>query len=144
MANPLPADVRRLVAERAGYCCEYCLVPEAVSFAPHQVDHIIAVKHGGRSVLANLAYSCAPCNRRKGSNIAGLDEAEGRVVPLFHPREDDWWVHFRLDGPRIVPLTAQGRVTTGLLQPNRSELLDQRERLLRLGLLIPSRIDAEE
>jgi 5-methylcytosine-specific restriction endonuclease McrA len=38
----IPAALRRLVYERANGCCEYCLLPEAVSLAPHEVDHIIA------------------------------------------------------------------------------------------------------
>ena len=63
------------VAERAGYVCEYCLTPEAASFAKHQVDHIIPVKHGGDTTLDNLAFACALCKRRKGSDRsrAGTD-----------------------------------------------------------------------
>ena len=88
MSNPVSPDVRRLVAERADYHCEYCLIAEADSFAPHQVDHVIALKHRGSSVLENLAYSCAVCNMHKGSDVASYDPESDRVVRLFHPRRD--------------------------------------------------------
>jgi hypothetical protein len=40
------AELRRLVRERAHEACEYCLILESAAFAAHQVDHIIAEKHG--------------------------------------------------------------------------------------------------
>jgi len=61
----IPTALRNLVYERADGCCEYCLVSEAVSFATHQIDHIIAEKHGGLTVEENLALSCALCNKLK-------------------------------------------------------------------------------
>lgn len=47
--------LRRFVAERAAYRCEYCLLHEDDSYSPHQVDHIISRKHGGQSGSDNLA-----------------------------------------------------------------------------------------
>lgn len=35
----LPAAVRRQVHERAGGCCEYCLLAEEDAFFPHEADH---------------------------------------------------------------------------------------------------------
>lgn len=135
MSKSVPDDVRQLVAERAGYRCEYCLVPDDVTFIPHQVDHIIAQKHRGRATLDNLAYACALCNHRKGSDLASYDEQTDRVVSLYHPRRDQWGDHFRLEGSVIVPLTAVGRVTVGLLQLNRPSLQAEREQLRRLNRL---------
>jgi hypothetical protein len=137
MSRSLPDDVRQLVAERAGYRCEYCLVPESQGFIPHQPDHIIARKHRGRSTLDNLAYSCALCNKRKGSDVASFDEATDQVVPLFNPRRDVWAKHFRLAGALIEALSPTGRVTVQLLQLNRPYLLAERELLLRLNQLYP-------
>ncbi|MEC4812775.1 MAG: hypothetical protein SAK29_05810 [Scytonema sp. PMC 1069.18] len=34
----IPAALRRLVEERANHQCEYCLVPENISFFPHEID----------------------------------------------------------------------------------------------------------
>ena len=136
MSRPLPDDVRILVAERADFCCEYCLITEEDSFVPHQVDHIIARKHGGSSRLDNLAFCCAMCNMRKASDVASFDEQTDQVVPLFHPRRQVWSEHFRLAGALIEPLTDIGRVTVALLQLNRADLLVERELLIRQGRLV--------
>ena len=60
-------ELRRQVMERAGNCCEYCLLPQDLAASSHQVDHVIAEKHGGQMALDNLALSCAVCNRRTGT-----------------------------------------------------------------------------
>jgi hypothetical protein len=43
----ISAKLRKVVYKRAKDCCEYCLIPEIATFASHQIDHIIAQKHGG-------------------------------------------------------------------------------------------------
>jgi 5-methylcytosine-specific restriction endonuclease McrA len=58
----VPADLRRFVRQRADERCEYCRIPESVTFASHEVDHIIAEKHGGPTEERNLALSCAVWN----------------------------------------------------------------------------------
>jgi len=129
VSSSLPADIHRLVAERAGFRCEYCLVPDSLTFAPHEVDHIIALKHGGRSLLDNLAYTCVICNRRKGSDVASFDIVTDWVVPLYHPRRDVWADHFQLATP-------QGRATVLLLRLNRPSHLAERHLLLEGGMLV--------
>src|SRR5262249_35776027 len=128
MSGAVPAALRRLVRERAGGRCEYCLIHEEDTLLPHEPDHIIAVKHHGETEEGNLAWTCFVCNRYKGSDLASLDVETGRLVRLFHPRRDRWNRHFRLEGGFIVPRTAVGRVTEDLLQFNRPELIEQRER----------------
>ena len=68
MSSYVSADLRRLVALRAGGLCEYCLIHENDSYLGCHVDHIISEKHGGLTESENLAYACACCNRAKGSN----------------------------------------------------------------------------
>jgi hypothetical protein len=130
----IPTALRRFVCERAGDRCEYCLIPESASFAPHWIDHIVAEKHGGKTDADNLANSCIICNKRKGSDLSSIDPQTSDVVALFHPRRERWADHFRLVGGRIEPLTATGRVTERLLQFNRPERVDERELLLAMGL----------
>ena len=137
----IPTALLRLVRQRAGNCCEYCLLHEDDAFFPYEVDHIIAEKHGGQTTADNLCLSCLECNRHKGSDIASLDPETARVVALFHPRRGPWDRHFRLDGPRIEPLTAEGRVTVRPLRLNDPARLLERERLLALGRY-PGRRDA--
>jgi len=87
---------------------------------PFQIDHIIAEQHGGRASLSNLAYSCLPCNKRKGPNLAGVDPKTRRLVRLFHPRRHRWQRHFRWDGPILRGRTPVGRATIRVLGINRA------------------------
>ncbi|WP_334838158.1 hypothetical protein [Nostoc sp.] len=36
--------LRRQVYERAKACCEYCLIPDVATFAPHEIDHLMKFK----------------------------------------------------------------------------------------------------
>lgn len=55
MSSYVSAALRQLVAERAEYLCEYCLLHEEGTFFGCEVDHIISEKHGGPTVAENLA-----------------------------------------------------------------------------------------
>ena len=90
------AELRRQVEERAHQRCKYCLVPQELAASRHQVDHVIAEKHGGQTTLDNLALSCTVCNRRKGSDIGSLDPDSGTLIPLFNPRTQQWSDHFQI------------------------------------------------
>lgn len=68
----------------------------------------MSVKHGGHPRLDNLAYACAICNRRKGSDVASIDPLTGELVPVFNPRLQRWGDHFRLDAEWIIPITRTG------------------------------------
>lgn len=130
----ISAALRREVRERAGGRCEYCLLTESKSFFPHEPDHLIALKHGGETVSANLALACFDCNRFKGPNIASLDPVTRELVALFNPRTQTWSEHFKLNGGRIIPLTAAGRATEQLLRLNIRTRVEARERWIALGL----------
>lgn len=121
----------RLVWERAKNRCEYCRIPHPQYRLPFQIDHVVARQHGGATVGDNLALACFHCNRFKGPNIAGLDPDSGELVRLFHPRTDSWVEHFRVDGPRIVGITAIGRTTVQVLAVNAPDLLQLRMELLK-------------
>ncbi|MBI3469268.1 MAG: HNH endonuclease [Planctomycetes bacterium] len=63
--TPRPSrKLRRRVAERADNRCEYCLVRQQLSASVHQIDHVIADKHGGPTTFENLALSCTPWNEQ--------------------------------------------------------------------------------
>jgi hypothetical protein len=57
MSSYVSAALRQLVAERAEYLCEYCLLYEEDTFFGCEVDHIISEKHGGPTVAENLVYA---------------------------------------------------------------------------------------
>jgi 5-methylcytosine-specific restriction endonuclease McrA len=129
----IPAALRRSIYQRANGRCEYCHVPDDDAFMPHEIDHIYAEKHGGETTEANLCLSCWICNRRKGSDLTSLDPDTGKITPLFHPRNDEWEQHFRLNEAVIEPLTSEGRVTVKLLQLNKRERVDERRILIDVG-----------
>ena len=128
MSNPVPAVLRSAVIERAGGRCEYCHKPQ-ISFFPHEVDHVVALKHGSATTLENLAFACFQCNRYKGSDLSSIDPHTGAITPLFNPRTQLWTEHFRFDGAIITPLTPEGRATVFLLRLNDLERTQERAAL---------------
>ncbi len=84
--------------------------------------------------MDNLCLSCFWCNSYKGSDLCSVDwEYGGEVATLYNPRRQHWSDHFKLDGLRIVPLTATGRVTAMLLQMNSYKRVRERRLLIQLG-----------
>jgi hypothetical protein len=133
----VPAALRRLVHDRARGACEYCLAPEATALFAHEVDHIVAEKHGGMTTSDNLALACAACNLHKGSDIGSIDPVTGELVRLFHPRRDRWSDAFELVDARIVARTPTARATVRLLQRSRPDRVAERALLVAAELLAP-------
>ena len=131
-ASIFPA-LRRLVTERADGRCEYCLIHQDVSPYAQEVDHLIALKHGGQTIAENLALACLPCNRRKGTDLTAFDPVTGEIVPLFNPRVQVWSSHFILEDARIIGLTSTGRATVALLTLNAPIRLIERHALIAQG-----------
>ena len=75
--------LRELVRSRAAGFCEYCRISERFTLAEHEIDHVIALKHGGQTVAGNLALCCVVCNRFKGSDIASIDPEGGELRVCF-------------------------------------------------------------
>ncbi|MBL8160651.1 MAG: HNH endonuclease [Anaerolineae bacterium] len=130
----IPDSLRRFVRERAGYKCEYCLLKEEFTIKRHEIDHIIAEKHGGETLASNLCLCCHDCNLHKGSDLSSIDPLTLKGEFLFNPRLDNWSEHFQLKGALIVPLTAAGRVTTQLLRFNDTNRVMERNILVSLGV----------
>ncbi len=131
----ISVTLRRQIIDRAKQCCEYCRIgmnDGAIDFA---IDHIIAEKHGGKTLESNLCLSCFWCNSYKGSDISSVDWAfDESIVPLFNPRKQNWHDHFRIDGTRIISLSPEGRVTVFLLRLNAVERIKERKLLIQLKL----------
>jgi hypothetical protein len=128
----IPVALRRLVEERAKYRCEYCLLPANLSFFSHEIDHIIAEKHGGKTEANNLAYTCWRCNRYKGTDLGSFDPQTGDFCFLFNPRTQKWLEHFEFNNFHMLGLTPVGRTTAKLLQFNNDERIEERERLRQI------------
>jgi hypothetical protein len=132
--NAISFSLRQLVIERAQGRCEYCLIHQDFSIYTHEIDHIIAVKHGGQTLLENLALSCLPCNRHKGSDFATLDPNNGEIIRLFNPRLQVWDEHFTLKNAEIIGITDIGQATSRLLMFNTSSRMRSRKSLIDQSL----------
>ena len=118
---------RQLVRQRAGDCCEYCLLSQTGQLVRFQIDHIIALKHGGTDDDDNLCLACYDCNIFKGSNIATLDPLSGDVTTLYNPRQQHWDDHFEIKSDStLIGRTPEGRATILVLRLNDEVRIKQR------------------
>jgi hypothetical protein len=134
MTDYISVSLRQLVNQRASGACEYCRIHQTFSIYSHEVDHVIALKHGGQTTSENLVLACLPCNRHKGSDLTSLDPLTGEITTLLNPRTQTWSEHFQLNGGFIQGLTAIGRTTIFLLKMNEASRLQLRQALASQGL----------
>ncbi|MCB9304620.1 MAG: HNH endonuclease [Lewinellaceae bacterium] len=133
MSEYVPEKLRSLVIARASHCCEYCLMHDSDLIFSGHIDHIISLKHEGPTEAGNLAYSCLVCNVNKGTDVASYLREEDEYYPLFHPRRDNWHEHFYLQEGRIIAKTKIGEVTVRILQFNRTDRVQRRLLLEKVG-----------
>ena len=128
------------VAQRAAHLCEYCHAPESIFNFPFEVEHIIPPNRGGSDDETNWALACRSCNLHKAHHLDGADAETGVVAKLFHPRQDRWEEHFRIDAATtsILGRTPVGRATVERLRLNRASQLAARRQWMRLGLFPPA------
>lgn len=138
MGRYISEQTREIVANRAKNICEYCLIHEDDTFFSCQVDHIISLKHGGNTELKNLAYSCAFCNRNKGSDVGSVLLSNNKFVRFYNPRTDKWSEHFELQGIVIKPITEIGEATAKILDFNHLDRIIERQTLVKIGRYPPS------
>lgn len=129
----IPDNIRILVAHRANFRCEYCKISQEDHFLAFHIDHVIALKHGGKNDIINLAWACADCNQNKGTDLATFIESDDDLIPLFNPRKQVWTEHFRIETCEIIPLTKIGKATVKLLQLNNPDILIFRQLLFQTG-----------
>jgi hypothetical protein len=124
------------VAERANHRCEYCHAPEAVFNFPFEVEHVVPVSCGGADEDDNRALACRACNLFKSERVTGRDGEGGPEVALFHPRQDLWDQHFRVERETgiLQGVTPAGRATVITLHMNSPVQLAARRVWMALGL----------
>ena len=133
MTAYIPNELRQQVIARAHGLCEYCLIHQDDTPFSHQIDHVIALKHEGKTELMNLALSCLLCNRHKGSDLTTFDPVTQELTLLCIARAQRWVEHSVLRGVYIVGQTAVGRATVRLLQMNSPQQLLHRQSLMEIG-----------
>ena len=140
----MPTSRRQQVWERARGCCEYCQLSQQHDPRPFHLDHIRPQKHGGPTVIENLALSCAACSLFKGPNPAGYDPETDILQPIFNARAEVWSDHFAWDGGTIEGLTPIGRATINGLRINDPLRVRHRELLIELQVFPPDLAAATE
>ena len=100
---------------------------------------IIPESKGGDDDVENLACACGGCNGSKYNKTHVADPFDGKIVPLFHPRQMSWYDHFAWppDFLYIIGITEIGRATVEALNLNRTGLINFRRALLKLGVHPP-------
>ena len=104
-------------------------LPTNLAFFQHEIDHVIAERHGGQTNAANLALACWRCNRHKGTDLGSFDPETGAFSRLFNPRIQIWNEHLKFEGEELAGLTPEGRTTVHLLRLNAEDRLAERRRL---------------
>jgi HNH endonuclease len=140
MSDHIPAALARLVRERGGEVCEYCLLPQSSQEATFHVDHILPLARQGPTSAGNLALACVTCSLKKAARTQARDPRTRKRVRLFHPRRDRWSEHFRWTTTwRLAGRTPTGRATTAALGMNRLAIIAIRQALAALGRFPPPR-----
>lgn len=129
----MKAETRHLVRQRAEDRCEYCLFPAWTLDLPFHVEHVIASVHAVDDSLANLAWACARCNLKKGTNLATIDPLTGDLIEIFNPRAMNWNDHFIVEEGLIQGTTKCGRGTVRLLDMNAEYRVLLRKQLMLQG-----------
>lgn len=129
----IPAEVRRLVSQRATGRCEYCGLSQEGQEATFHLDHIMPVAAGGQTTAENLALACVSCSLRKAARQTAIDPQTGEEAAIYHPRRERWSDHFRWEGVRVIGQTATGWATVAALDMNRSLMLAIRQEEANLG-----------
>ena len=134
-AQHIPAELRRLVADRGQHCCAYCRSQARYSADSCTVEHIIPRSLGGLTTADNLALCYHGCNQHTSRRTAAPDSVTDTLVPLFHPCEHHWEAHFvwNDDFTLMLGLTPTGRATIGALHLNRPGLVNVRRVLYAIG-----------
>ena len=122
MSNVSWAAIVRSVYERAHNRCEYC---QTCRDTIGQTMHVEHIDPNGGDDPENLCLACPTCNLSKSRAISALDPITGMIVPLFHPRRQQWQEHFRWieNALRVQGLTPTGRATEERLRMNQERLV---------------------
>jgi HNH endonuclease len=132
----IPEPIKIAVFKRANHQCEYCLINEKFSFFSFHIEHIISLKHGGKTELDNLALACPICNINKGTDIATILPKSSEPIRFFNPRSEKWSDHFSLEpSGLILPVTPIGEATIKILNLNHPDSIIERKELLIRGIV---------
>ncbi|MEK8018087.1 MAG: HNH endonuclease [Candidatus Parabeggiatoa sp.] len=132
--------LKNQVIERAQGNCEYCRSQARFATQAFSIEHITPQSKGGQTAFDNLALACQGCNNHKYNKTEATDPITTESVPLYHPRQQKWEIHFSWndDFTLMIGITKIGRATVEALQLNREGLVNLRRVLYRVSEHPPS------
>jgi hypothetical protein len=135
MSRYISKKQKEFVPKRANFRCEYCRLSAELSYFPFHIEHIISIKHGGKTISLNLAYACPLCNLKKGSDIATFLEKPNILVRFFNPRTDNWSDHFDIENTVLITAkTSIGAATIKIFNFNHFDSIIERAEMIRFGI----------
>jgi diadenosine tetraphosphate (Ap4A) HIT family hydrolase len=87
----VPGSLRYIVLKRAKGRCELCGIPNEEKFL--DVDHIIPINKGGKTVLENLQALCYTCNSQKSDR----DDTDFRTLHTTYDTRDKQCIFCKLE-----------------------------------------------
>ncbi|MFN8347154.1 MAG: HNH endonuclease signature motif containing protein [Spirosomataceae bacterium] len=127
MSRYVADSLRKSVAERANFCFEYCLLPSENSYFSFHIEHIVSLKHGGKTEIDNLTYSCQICNLNKGTDLGTFLDNPVNLVRFFNPRTDRWSDHFEILSTGFLRAKTEiGEATIKILDLNHLDSITER------------------
>ena len=78
----LTKELRQKIIQRDRYTCQQCgkYMPDEVGL---QIDHIIPISQGGKSIEKNLRVLCSKCNGKKGSKLDSDPNLSNKINENF-------------------------------------------------------------
>jgi hypothetical protein len=136
MSRHISESLRKIVIIRANYRCEYCRIHAYNSFLAFHIEHIISLKHGGKTIAENLAYSCSICNLNKGTDISTfINDDVATLIRFFNPRTDVWADHFSAESSGLlVGKTQIGAATIKIFNLNHPDSIVERREMITKGI----------
>jgi HNH endonuclease len=135
MSRYISEYLRQFVHERANFRCEYCRISVVNSFYAFHIEHIISLKHGGKTEAENLALACQICNWNKGSDLGTYLDDPSVLIRFFNPRIDNWLQHFEVESSGlIVPKTHIAQATVKIFDLNHVESIIERAEMIKRNI----------
>jgi 5-methylcytosine-specific restriction endonuclease McrA len=130
MSRYISSNLRDFIAKRAKNRCEYCLISDEFSYFSFHIEHIISLKHGGKSQKENLAYACPICNCNKGTDLGTFLDDSTKIIRFFNPRIDNWKDHFVLEKSGLIRSNTEiGAATIKIFDLNHIDSIIERKEL---------------
>lgn len=131
MNRKISPKLKDFVIQRANFRCEYCRLSAELSYFPFHIEHIISLKHGGKTSANNLAFACPLCNINKGSDIATFIDIPTELIRFFNPRTDIWYEHFDIESSGIIiGKTMIGKATIKIFNFNHVDSIIERAKMI--------------